>query len=60
MWEGFAGWPLRKDFREPFAEDDVKPYKSRWPEGKVVRAEDQNPFGDNLQFPSGLTYISGP
>ena len=54
MWEGFAGWPLRKDFREPFAEDDVKPYKSRWPDGKVVRAEDQNPFGDNLQFPSGF------
>lgn len=54
MWEGFAGWPLRKDFREPFAEDDVKPYKSRWPEGKAVRAEDQNPYGDNLQFPSGF------
>lgn len=54
MWEGFAGWPLRKDFREPFAEDDVKPFKSRWPEGKAVRAEDRNPFGDNVQYPASF------
>lgn len=51
MWEGYEGWPLRKDFREPFAEDEVKPFKSRWPEGYVVRAEEKNPYGDNLQFP---------
>lgn len=54
MWEGFEGWPLRKDYREPFAEEDVKPYKSRWPEGHVVRAEEKNPYQDNLQFPKGF------
>ncbi len=54
MWEGYAGWPLRKDFREPFAEEDVKPFKSRWPEGHIVRAEEKNPFQDNLQFPPGF------
>jgi NADH-quinone oxidoreductase subunit C/D len=54
MWEGYAGWPLRKDFREPFAEDDVKPFKSRWPEGHFTRAEEKSPYRDNLQFPQGF------
>lgn len=51
MWEGFAGFPLRKDWREPYFEEEAKPYKSRWPEGYVFRAEDRNPFGDNVQYP---------
>lgn len=51
MWEGFSGHPLRKDWHEPFYEEDVKPFKSRWPEGHVIRAEEKNPFGDNLQYP---------
>lgn len=51
LWEGFAGHPLRKDWREPFFEEEVKPFKSRWPEGHVRRAEDVNPYGDNLQYP---------
>ncbi|MDT8897208.1 NADH-quinone oxidoreductase subunit D [Thermanaerothrix sp. 4228-RoL] len=54
MWEGFAGFPLRKDWREPYFEEEAKPYKSRWPEGFVFRAEDRNPFGDNVQYPPGF------
>jgi NADH-quinone oxidoreductase subunit D/NADH-quinone oxidoreductase subunit C/D len=53
-WEGFAGHPLRKDWKEPFYEEDVKPYKTRWPDGKASRIEDRNPFGDNVQYPVGF------
>jgi NADH-quinone oxidoreductase subunit D/NADH-quinone oxidoreductase subunit C/D len=54
MWEGFDGYPLRKDWREPFYEEDNKPLKSRWPEGSYVSSEDKTPFKDNLQFPVGF------
>jgi len=51
LWEGFAGHPLLKDWKEPFYEEEVKPYKSRWPEGKGVRIENLNPYHDNVQYP---------
>ncbi len=51
MWEGFDGHPLRKDWHEPFYEEDLKPLKSRWPEGQYVSSEDKNPYKDNLRFP---------
>ena len=51
MWEGFEGHPLRKDWKEPFYEEEIKPYKSRWPEGNHTFAEDKNIFHDNLKFP---------
>jgi NADH-quinone oxidoreductase subunit C/D len=54
MWEGFHGHPLRKDFREGYYEDDGKPFKSRWPDGKISRAEDKNPFGRNVDYPAGF------
>ncbi|HJW91189.1 MAG TPA: NADH-quinone oxidoreductase subunit D [Anaerolineales bacterium] len=54
MWEGFHGYPLRKDWREPFFEEDGKPFKSRWPEGQVFRVEDRNPFHKNVDYPSGF------
>ncbi len=54
MWEGFDGHPLRKDWHEPFFEEDLKPLKSRWPEGQYVSAEDKNPYKDNLKFPEGF------
>ena len=54
LWEGFAGHPLRKDWREPFYEEEIKPFKSRWPEGHARRVEDDNPYGDNLQYPTGF------
>ncbi|MBI4761371.1 MAG: NADH-quinone oxidoreductase subunit D [Chloroflexi bacterium] len=54
MWEGFDGHPLRKDWKEPFYEEDAKPFKSRWPEGRHVMAEDRNPYKDNLKFPENF------
>jgi len=52
LWEGFAGYPLRKDWKEAFYEEDAKPFKNRWPAGQVTRAEDQAPFHDNVEYPS--------
>ncbi|NPV75990.1 MAG: NADH-quinone oxidoreductase subunit D [Anaerolineae bacterium] len=52
MWEGFEGFPLRKDWREPFFEDEAKPFKSRWPDGQVIRSEDQNPYKNNVRYPN--------
>lgn len=54
MWEGFEGHPMRKDWHEAFHEEDNKPFKSRWPDGKFVSAEEKNPYKDNLQFPQGI------
>jgi NADH-quinone oxidoreductase subunit C/D len=54
MWEGFDGHPLRKDWHEPFYEEDNKPLKSRWPEGTHVSSEDRNLYKDNLQFPDSF------
>jgi NADH-quinone oxidoreductase subunit D/NADH-quinone oxidoreductase subunit C/D len=54
MWEGFAGYPLRKDWHEPYFEEEGKPFKSRWPDGAVKRAEDDNLYHDNLAYPPGF------
>ncbi len=54
MWEGFEGHPLRKDWKEAYHENDLKPFKSRWPEGAVVRSEDANVFNKNVTYPSGF------
>ena len=54
MWEGFAGFPLRKDWEEPYFEEEGKPFKSRWPEGNVSRSEDKIPFHKNVQYPAGF------
>jgi NADH:ubiquinone oxidoreductase subunit D/NADH:ubiquinone oxidoreductase subunit C len=51
MWEGYEGHPLRKDWQEPFYEEDTKPFKSRWPDGQFYMAEDKTPLKDNLKFP---------
>jgi NADH-quinone oxidoreductase subunit C/D len=54
MWEGFAGHPMRKDWHEAYFEEEAKPLKSRWPEGKLVMSESKNMFGDNLAYPDGF------
>jgi NADH-quinone oxidoreductase subunit D/NADH-quinone oxidoreductase subunit C/D len=54
MWEGFDGYPLRKDWREPYYEEEGKPFKSRWPDGHVYRIEDKNPFDNNIDYPAGF------
>jgi NADH-quinone oxidoreductase subunit C/D len=53
LWEGFEGHPMRKDWKEPYYEDEQKPFGSRWPSGNVTRAEEHNPYGKNVQYPSG-------
>ena len=55
MWEGFHGHPMRKDYQEPYFEEEGKPYKNRWPEGSVYRIEDKNPFHGNVQYPDEFT-----
>jgi NADH-quinone oxidoreductase subunit D/NADH-quinone oxidoreductase subunit C/D len=55
LWEGFEGHPMRKDWREPFYEDEHKPFGSRWPGGHVTRAEEHVPYGKNVQYPDGWT-----
>lgn len=54
LWEGFHGFPLRKDWQEAYYEEDGKPFKSRWPEGQVHRIEDKSPFGKNVDYPAGF------
>ncbi len=54
LWEGFEGHPLRKDWREPYYEEENKPLKSRWPEGHVRRVEDDNAFHKNVHYPAGF------
>ena len=54
LWEGFDGHPLRKDWSEAYFEEQGKPFKTRWPDGSVWRAEDKNPFGKNVEYPDGF------
>jgi NADH:ubiquinone oxidoreductase subunit D/NADH:ubiquinone oxidoreductase subunit C len=53
-WEGFHGWPLRKDWREPYYEGDTKPFESRWPGGHHQLAEERVPWQDNVNYPPGF------
>ncbi len=54
LWEGFAGHPMRKDWKEAYYEEDTKPFESRWPNGKHEMAEDRVPWADNVNFPPGF------
>jgi len=51
MWDDFEGHPLRKDWKEPQFEEETKPFKSRWPEGKGILTESRTPYNDNVQYP---------
>jgi NADH-quinone oxidoreductase subunit C/D len=42
-WDGFDGFPLRKDWKEAFYEEDYKPFGSRWPEGRVFGQRNEIP-----------------
>ncbi|MBA3533887.1 MAG: NADH-quinone oxidoreductase subunit NuoB [Ardenticatenales bacterium] len=53
LWEGFEGFPLRKDWKEAYYEQEQKPFDSRWPEGYHVAAEDRNIWGKNVRYPQG-------
>src|SRR5512142_1967914 len=54
MWEGFEGHPMRKDWHEPFYEEDNKPLNSRWPKGEYESGEDRNKFQDNIAYPENF------
>ncbi len=54
LWEGFNGHPLRKDWKEGYFEEEKKPFDQRWPDGQLVRAEDRNPYKDNIVLPPGF------
>jgi NADH:ubiquinone oxidoreductase subunit D/NADH:ubiquinone oxidoreductase subunit C len=54
LWEGFGGFPLRKDWHEPYYEQEHKPYGSRWPNAdspKPRKAEDRVRWRANVQYP---------
>ncbi|HEX2906401.1 MAG TPA: NADH-quinone oxidoreductase subunit D [Phototrophicaceae bacterium] len=51
LWEGFNGYPMRKDWKEAYYEEDHKPFESRWPGGWVNRAEERNVYGKNVSYP---------
>jgi NADH-quinone oxidoreductase subunit C/D len=53
-WEGFEGHPLRKDWHEPYYNEEVKPFKDRWPNASQRPAEERTPYRDNLKFPPGF------
>lgn len=52
LWEGFNGYPMRKDWHEAYYEEDHKPFESRWPGGWVRRAEEANIYGKNVSYPA--------
>ena len=51
LWDGFHGHPMRKDWKEPYYEEENKPFGSRWPDGHVHRSEEKNIFGKNVAYP---------
>lgn len=54
LWEGFEGHPLRKDWHEPYYEQEHKPFKSRWPHPDSPRprlAEERVRWRSNVQYP---------
>jgi NADH-quinone oxidoreductase subunit C/D len=54
MWDGFAGFPLRKDWKEVYHEGDQKPLPSRWPDGRFFFGEDRfGEWGGNERYPDG-------
>ena len=62
MWEGFAYYPLRKDFLEPYYEGPTKVFASRVDEGQGqhFRAEELNPYGTNMKVPKDFQGLGQP
>ncbi len=53
LWEGFEGYPLRKDWLEPYYEEPGKIFSTRWREGYHKRAEERVPYHRNVMYPKG-------
>jgi NADH-quinone oxidoreductase subunit C/D len=66
LWEGFEGYPLRKDWHEPYYEEENKPFGSRWPypENPQPRSAEQRVrWRANVQYPQDFDpggYDLGP
>ena len=57
LWEGFEGHPLRKDWHEPYYEQENKPFQSRWPNPESPRprsAEQRVRWRANVKYPAGF------
>jgi NADH-quinone oxidoreductase subunit C/D len=54
LWDGFDGYPMRKDWKEAYYEEEHKPFGSRWPGGHVHRAEERNVYGKNVAYPDDI------
>jgi NADH:ubiquinone oxidoreductase subunit D/NADH:ubiquinone oxidoreductase subunit C len=52
MWEGFHGYPMRKDWKEAYYEEDAKPFKSRHPAKGYDFHEERLPWGKNTTYPA--------
>ncbi len=61
MWDGYAYWPLRKDFLEPYYEGPTKVFDSRVEvgHGRHFRSEEINPHGTNLKVPQDFDGWAG-
>ncbi|MEZ4633970.1 MAG: NADH-quinone oxidoreductase subunit D [Caldilineaceae bacterium] len=53
LWEGFNGYPMRKDWKEAYFDEDAKPFRSRHPKGSYKLHEDALPWGKNTNYPVG-------
>lgn len=53
LWEGWEGYPLRKDYLEPYYEEPGKIFSNRWRDGWHKRIEDRVPFHRNVMYPKG-------
>ena len=51
LWEGFNGYPMRKDWQEAYYESEAKPFKSRHPAKGYEFHEDKLPWGKNTTYP---------
>ncbi len=54
MWDGFEGYPLRKDYKEAYYEGERKPFDTRFDQGHHVISEDRNPWHDNVKYPANF------
>jgi len=56
MWESFQGYPLRKDWKEAYFEQNLKPFNSRWPDGQFFFGETKlAEWNSNAKYPRGYT-----
>ncbi len=53
LWDGFHGYPMRKDWKEAYFEEEIKPFKNRHPGGNYLWHEDKLPWKSNATYPDG-------